>query len=215
MYIVYKTTNTIDNKFYYGVHRLNTRKSYLGSGTYFKRAVRIHGYKNFKRETLFTFKTAEEAYQKEAEIVTLTEVIDPNCYNLKLGGKGGKSGIITVKDATTGEVIGVVTCNHPNIISGKWVHILKGRDTFKHAREKISQIRGITKSWSRKGYKSSDATKERIRNARLGTKASEDTKQKMRLSADRSSRPELICPHCNKTGRSSAMYRWHFDRCSR
>ena len=46
-----------------------------------------------------------------------------------------------------------------------------------------------------------------------GNKLSTETKQKM--SETRKGKPDLsfICPHCNKEGKSSAMFRWHFDNC--
>ena len=25
--------------------------------------------------------------------------------------------------------------------------------------------------------------------------------------------PTLICPHCGKEGKGSAMYKWHFNNC--
>lgn len=43
---------------------------------------------------------------------------------------------------------------------------------------------------------------------REGFTHSEETKKKMRKP-----RKELVCPHCNKTGRGSAMKQWHFDKC--
>lgn len=36
---------------------------------------------------------------------------------------------------------------------------------------------------------------------------------KLKLSISAKSRPTLYCPHCNKSGASSQMKRWHFDNC--
>jgi hypothetical protein len=38
----------------------------------------------------------------------------------------GKMGTMPAKDSITGERVGIVEMNHPNVISGKWVHITKG-----------------------------------------------------------------------------------------
>lgn len=38
----------------------------------------------------------------------------------------GKKGTMPVKDAMTGERLGVVSLNHPKVVSGEWVHITKG-----------------------------------------------------------------------------------------
>lgn len=100
-YIVYKTTNLINNKIYIGVHRTikNVKDKYIGQGITgkvkkgkgFAAAVAKYGYENFKRETLFTYPDTEEgklqAYKKEAELVNWDFVRNPNTYNLKLGGK--------------------------------------------------------------------------------------------------------------------------------
>lgn len=104
-YIVYKTTNLINNKIYIGVHRtiIGIYDGYIGCGTKgklkkgkgFKAAVAKYGYHNFKRETLFTYPDTEEgkrlAYKKEAEIVNWDFIRDPNNYNIKLGGEFSSS----------------------------------------------------------------------------------------------------------------------------
>lgn len=104
MYIVYKTTNLINNKVYVGVHRTNTKEfdGYLGCGIYigslrknisygFPYEVRKYGQENFCRETLFEYPDTEEgmqqAYQKEAEIVNEKFVSSKLTYNTALGGK--------------------------------------------------------------------------------------------------------------------------------
>lgn len=49
----------------------------------------MYGKDNFVRETLFTYYTEKEAYNKEAEIVTFDFIKLENVYNLVPGGKGG------------------------------------------------------------------------------------------------------------------------------
>ena len=87
-YILYKTTNRCSGKFYIGVTNGN-RDRYKGSGTLLKQAIKIYGCENFVREDLEHFDTAEAAYRREAEIVTKDLVKNRNCYNIKIGGKGG------------------------------------------------------------------------------------------------------------------------------
>lgn len=109
-YIVYKTTNLkciIDghNCIYIGVHKVNENRiddKYLGCGVYahrdksylkpytnFQYAVKKYGPKAFKREILYIFDTAEEAYRKEAEIVNEDFLKLPYVYNMVLGGREG------------------------------------------------------------------------------------------------------------------------------
>lgn len=94
VHIIYKTTNNVNNYFYIGVHN-NSDESYLGSGTYLKRAIGKYGRENFTRETLFEFDTIEEAYIKEAELVTESEVNNPKCYNVQNGGLGGVGRLVS------------------------------------------------------------------------------------------------------------------------
>ena len=87
-YIIYKTTNTTNGKYYVGVHN-DTKGWYLGSGKALLSAIKEHGRENFVRETLEVFDTEEEAYLREAQIVDNTFVADRNTYNIGKGGKGG------------------------------------------------------------------------------------------------------------------------------
>jgi hypothetical protein len=87
-YIIYKTTNTVDGKYYVGVHN-GTKPKYLGSGKALLNAIQVHGRENFQREILEEFDTEQDAYKREAEIVTEAFVADRMTYNLGTGGKGG------------------------------------------------------------------------------------------------------------------------------
>lgn len=49
------------------------------------------------------------------------------------------------------------------------------------------------------------------KNPYYGKKHSEESLKKMREA--HANRPQVICPHCNKTGIVSNMKRWHLDKC--
>lgn len=88
-YIVYKTTNKINGKFYIGFHKCNPdskKDSYLGSGKLIKQAIQKYGRHNFTRETLFVYGTPKEALNKERELVNDEFVKLTNNYNLSIGG---------------------------------------------------------------------------------------------------------------------------------
>ena len=87
-YIIYKTTNTINGKYYIGVTNGN-KPGYLGSGRALKDAIKEYGRENFVHETLEVFDTEEKAYLREGEIVNETFVADRDTYNIGRGGKGG------------------------------------------------------------------------------------------------------------------------------
>jgi len=89
MYIIYKTTNTTNGKYYIGIHNEDANNQngfYYGSGKALKAALKRYGKENFTRETLFVYNTLEEAIEKEKEIVTEEFVSDSGNYNLTVGG---------------------------------------------------------------------------------------------------------------------------------
>lgn len=88
-YMIYKTTNLLNNRYYIGFHKFSINKpedGYLGSGKLIRRAVEKYGKENFKREVLFVFDTKEEAEQKEAEIVNKEFTLLEETYNVSIGG---------------------------------------------------------------------------------------------------------------------------------
>ena len=98
-HFVYKTTNIKNGKFYIGVHSTtDIDDGYLGSGKLIKMAIKKYGKENFKREILYFFKSLSECYEKEKELVTQTFLEKSDTYNICVGGKGGRYGMITAKD---------------------------------------------------------------------------------------------------------------------
>jgi len=99
-YIVYETTNKRSGKYYIGVHeQMNdpwNEDGYYGSGAILKN---INTNLLF-RETLFVYDNKEDAYKKEAEIVTEQFIKNSNCYNILLGGHGGW----TIKESRLGNI---------------------------------------------------------------------------------------------------------------
>lgn len=86
-YLIYKTTNLINGKFYIGKHQTNDlNDGYVGSGKLLKRAIAKYGPDSFKTEIIELCTT--EAHMNIAEkiyVVTDSEV----SYNLCPGGRGG------------------------------------------------------------------------------------------------------------------------------
>lgn len=101
-YIVYKTTNTVNNKIYIGVHKTvnpdefdhylgcgvkdNDKHTYIHKTTPFEAAVCKYGPDKFIRETLFIFDTLDEALDKERELVNKDFIKRKDTYNIALGG---------------------------------------------------------------------------------------------------------------------------------
>jgi hypothetical protein len=92
MYIIYKTTNLVNNKIYIGKHKTNNLEDdYLGSGNILDSAIKKYGKDKFKRETLYILETEEEMNKMESEIVDEEFVARLDTYNLRRGGNGGFS----------------------------------------------------------------------------------------------------------------------------
>lgn len=90
-YIVYKTTNKINNKIYIGIHtQIGVEfDGYLGSGLILRKAILKYGEENFHRETLFEYDNLQDSRDKERELVTEEFCIGIDNYNISVGGTGG------------------------------------------------------------------------------------------------------------------------------
>ena len=104
-YIVYETTNLVNNKIYIGLHKTinpDVFDGYLGNGviatqpytyehakTAFQYAVKKYGPKNFRRKVLAIFDNIEEASNLEEELVNEKFLERSDVYNMVLGGLGG------------------------------------------------------------------------------------------------------------------------------
>jgi len=93
-YFFYKTTNNLNHKVYYGVHKTkNLNDGYLGSGRAITAAIKLHGKEFFTREIVAQFNSEEEMYTFEEQFITEDVVRDKNTYNQTIGGRGGFSHI--------------------------------------------------------------------------------------------------------------------------
>lgn len=86
MWIVYKTTNLVNGKFYIGIHKGTSADSYLGSGKALSHAIKKYDRENFTRETLFEGLDEMTARSIESELVSSETIENPNCYNMVVGG---------------------------------------------------------------------------------------------------------------------------------
>ena len=139
-HIVYKTTNLINGRWYIGVHKLSYRpETYYGSGDLILAAIEKYGKSNFSRETLHTYNTPEEAYTREAELVTDEVVNDRVSYNIRLGGEGGwerhgNTNKIIVRDKDGNRL--KVDREDPRYLSGELVPYNKGIPQLDSVNEK-------------------------------------------------------------------------------
>lgn len=219
-HIVYKTTNTINGKFYIGVHSTeDLDDGYLGSGSAIGRAKKKYGKVNFRREILSEWKTRDEARAEEKRIII--PAINGH-YNLIEGGiESGfygnaenrrKSSIRltennpTKLDYVRAKLKGTSTGLHvqsgirarfklddPRWNTGEIVHVNKGQITVKDPSGKVFHTTKDDPRW-------------------ISGELVHFTKGNPRTIAQ-IIKPEKTCPHCNLVGHGGAMNRWHFDNC--
>lgn len=149
MYIVYKTTNKVNGKFYIGVHRTDnpSKIDYYGSGKLLLQAIDKYGSENFTRETLFIFEESSEAFEKERELLTEDLLDSDDCYNLKKGGDGGWRYVhengLTNKNKTRDHYVMMAKKRHeldnnPEF-KEKWYASLRREPRSAETKEKISE----------------------------------------------------------------------------
>lgn len=89
VFTVYKITKLDDGRIYIGVHKTSdVNDGYMGSGVHIRAALKKYGRSAFKKEILFIFDTAEEAYAKEKELITPEFLADEFTFNKGVGGSG-------------------------------------------------------------------------------------------------------------------------------
>lgn len=89
-HFIYKTTNTINGKFYIGMHSTDDLDDgYIGSGKKLWNSIKKYGRDNFITEKLEFFNNREVLIEREKQLVDDDLLKDPKCMNLKLGGHGG------------------------------------------------------------------------------------------------------------------------------
>lgn len=184
-YIIYKTTNKVNGKFYVGAHKtLDLNDDYFGSGKHLLRAIEKYGIENFTKEILHVYDNADDMYNKEKEIVNEEFVSSKNTYNLKIGGFGG------------------------------WDHVDISKRIFtEDSKRKMSvaakrRQTGETNSFY--GKKHSDESKKLI-----GQSSKRRAKKIYEDRITKGNHPNSFgnCPHCNKHGQLRALKRWHFNKC--
>ena len=92
--IIYKTINKLDGKFYVGQDS-NNNPNYYGSGIRIKRAIKLHGKENFKKEIICECSSFEELDEKEIYWIKKLDALNPQIgYNIAIGGNSSH-GIMT------------------------------------------------------------------------------------------------------------------------
>jgi group I intron endonuclease len=131
MYVIYKTTNLLNGKIYVGKRKIEYNKnSYLGSGKYFRRAVKKYGKEKFKKEII---EVCHPNVVNNREIFWIKELKATELnigYNLDKGGTGGNKVVWTEEKRK--ELSDIIKLNPP--LLGK-----------KHSKETIELMSSLKK----------------------------------------------------------------------
>lgn len=200
-HLIYMIVNKINNKIYIGKHTTkNPYDNYMGSGKTLKAAIKKYCSENFEKVIIDCLSTENEAYLKEAEIVTPDFIARADTYNLKCGGKGFCS--YDVKGEKN-HMYGKELSGENNNFYGK--HHKK--ETIQHlsklAKERVNNPNYVNPM---QGKRHSEETKKKMsenhwdcsgKNAPFyGKHLSECTKQKLSKKAkERYSNPEYVNPN--------------------
>ena len=187
-HILYKTTNRVNGKYYYGVH--STRDlfdGYLGSGVALQKAINAYGKQSFDNEILEFFDTREELLKAEADLVTEDVVKSDKTYNLSLGGT---SYVDSLKNLDEEQFIG-----HQSQ-AGK----LGGVSSY----QKKSEEERL--AWHKAGRAAQGGTKGMKLKIKDQDAYNEMRKQKAL------ERPRYFCPHCDMSGLDGGNLKQHLSK---
>lgn len=161
MKYIYLTTNLINNKKYIGQHDGLIDDTYIGSEIHLLRAVKKYGKENFKKEILQTCDTQKELDEAEKHWISFYDAVnDKNFYNIADGGLGGNpvAGLTEEQELERRRKISEALTGEGNPFYGK-----------KYKKEEHPFF----------GKHHTEESKERMRQAKLGKKLTEEHKKKI------------------------------------
>ena len=184
MMVIYKTTNTINGKYYIGKQKSYT-KSYLGSGTAIKQAIKKYGKNNFKKEILEVCDKEDELKNKELWWIDKYDAIKDKCsYNL-------------VRETSFNNHRSYDSIEYRQRLSESMKKSLNtpeskirlkkqngGKNNPMYGKKRTEEFKRLI-SRIQKGKILSDSTKEKLRNSKLGISLASEVKNKMKISQNK------------------------------
>lgn len=173
-FIVYCHTLKSDGRKYIGITGQNPKKRWnYGNGytSYFRNAIKKYGWNNFEHTILFEDLTEQEAIQKEIELIKELDLTDrEKGFNLCYGGQGTNGYVFNEKDI---EKMRISHLGKKLTEEQKQKISLSLREHYSHIPKKPKPL---PKPKGRiAGFHLSEKTKEKLRQANLGKKQSEET----------------------------------------
>ena len=164
MYYIYEIKNSINNKTYIGQRKCPANKTpetdlYSGSGVVLHQAYEKYGKENFTKTILAIAGTKENINILEKVFIALYRADGKAEYNIANGGDGLSSEWWE---------------NNPEIREVHRMNVKKSHNTLEFKLKKSKQMKGVNK-----GVPKPEGFSEKLRQANLGKKASEETKRKI------------------------------------
>lgn len=169
--------------------------------------------------------TWEEACEMETKLIKeygRKDLNEGSLVNMTNGGDGNTNPSLELRETARARNIGkVLSSEHKQKISES----LKGHSVSDKTKERLKEVMKYSGMY---GKTHSEETKQKMSKARIGIITSDETKQKQREAKlnnptkywEGKSRKGMkqihqtyTCPHCEKIGKGSAMFKWHFDNC--
>lgn len=174
-YLVYRTTNHVNGKFYIGCHKTSKlNDGYLGSGKRLKRAIKKYGRENFSTSIVQIFTNEEDMFAFERALVTVCKN-DPYCYNIADGGRGGWGHIEWTDEMRAEKAAILHRINSCPELSAKRKANAAARNNSEEARRKRSESLKGRRTWL--GKKHSEASKNKIGQANAKHQLGENNSQ--------------------------------------
>ena len=138
----YITTNKINGKQYVGDRTTENIENdkYIGSGTYFKNAVKKYGKVNFSKLILETFPTRIESYRAQEKYIKMFNTLSPNGYNISPKGGNKENGCCSEE---TKKKIGEKSANRSAESNYRCGSTNRGKETWmkgKHHTEESNEL---------------------------------------------------------------------------
>jgi len=164
--IIYKITNLLNNKIYIGQDK-NNNPSYFGSGKAIMSAIKKYGKKYFIKEILSVCENVDDMNEKEIYWISFFNSTDKKIgYNISKGGKEG--------DRQTGYDI------TKQGVYNYWVDKYGEKEANIRLENKKEKLRKYNKKKKDEGWRHTEESLNKIRNASKNRKASQEAKEKMR-----------------------------------
>lgn len=162
---IYRTTNIITGRYYYGMHSTdNLNDGYIGSGKRLWYSINKYGKENHETNIIEFYPNRNSLKTEERKLINEDTIKDPMCMNIRIGGGGGLSGL-------SEESIRKIRKGASNFAHSLWENpiFIEWHKKRKSDMMKKRHSLGLVKYDTFAGKKHNDESKLKMRNSKKGT----------------------------------------------